>query len=303
MSNNYELSTVLSWIEIRRLRKKGMIDEETFIQYKHRLFDVLHSAGKYHLWNDEKYQVETLGYEKPNKSYIELRDKIDEEKPEGIFLFMDFIYNLGKDCVISRDNDYYSLFLFIRLADISTVFYNDFLNYHFNSADDKNFFIELIKGLTRDYDGTILKKGQTETINEWLGKKKRKNETGLKGPNSLIDIMNKPGQFEEKVCEKLAKNRCNNERHFVKTKVNEQVKDKTEKEYYWESDFQLLAVLHQHLLEHHYIHFNYKTLKDVVLRDLYCDFFHHKKMGESIFELNKRKNLYKKFQKIFFFIS
>ena len=72
MSNSYELSTVYSWSDIRKLKKQRIITDESYKGYLHYLFEIHHKAEKFHLWNDSEYQLKTLGFEEPASSYNEL---------------------------------------------------------------------------------------------------------------------------------------------------------------------------------------------------------------------------------------
>jgi len=295
----YALDTATSYQYIRKLRDAGTIDDESFYGYRRSLIDILFGKGKGIFWDDAEF-LQYLGYP-PDITHSSLTIELEEDKPEGIVLQGDYFYNLGKKVPIENTDPYYIYFLLVYLSCISTLVYEDFLNYHFEHTNlERDTFIQLIKGTVRDHVGILFQAGQVAAISEWM---KTKHKPGKVLPktseyNSLPEIF-KDSHKLEKICEQLSRNQDEKEKEFLIIKQNP---GSDLKEYYWNSDAQYLALLHKIIAPR----LGEKSLRipAPVLANLYADFFHVEctRGLEKVFQSGERNKLYTKFRTLFYFL-
>jgi len=228
---------------------------------------------------------------------IELR----KDKPEGVVLQGDYFYDLGKKVPIENTEPYYTNFLLVYLSCISTLVYEDFLNYHYEHTNlERDTFIQLIKGAVRNHVGILFQAGQVAAIGEWIKSKYKPGKVLPKTSeyNSLPKIF-KDSHKLEGICEKLSKHQDEKEKEFLIIKQNS---GSDLKEYYWNSDVQYLALLHKIIAPR----LGVKSLHipAPVLADLYADFFHVESTRglEKVFQSDERSKLYTKFWNLFYFL-
>jgi hypothetical protein len=135
LGSEFEICSVNTLLNIRGLRNENKISDEQFEKYKSLIVKVLHKAGEYYLWNDEKL-ARLLGY-----NYIDSIEELyhikEENSLDTILINVNLAYNLGKRVVINGSNPYYFIFLAIQLASSHTMYFKKILEFHFRRLKER----------------------------------------------------------------------------------------------------------------------------------------------------------------------
>lgn len=300
MGSEFEICSVNTLLNIRGLRNENKISDEQFEKYKSLIIKVLHNAGEYYLWNDEKL-ARLLGHNYID-SVEELQNIKEENSLDTIHINLNVVYNLGKRVVIDDSNPYYFIFLAIQLAASHTMYFKRILDFHFRRLNiEHSKFIENLKVWIWENPDNLLSSGQIEAIKDWISNKriKKSESPSLKGSKNLLSILNNPNNFKDNICKKLLQHKDENGNFFVN-----EIRDQRSSSYIftWNTEGQLLAALHEHLCLCGYVDKYYLNQN---CAEYYCQFFNypHSDGIKRQFAKKKRKEIYSFKQKLFSFIS
>lgn len=300
MSDKFEISTVNSLSNIRELRNEDKISAEQIEKYKSLIIEILHNAGEYYLWTDEKL-ARLLSYDYID-SLDELQYIIEENSLDTIHIIMDFVYNLGKRVVIDDYNRYYFIFLAVQLAASHTMYFKKILDLHFGRLSIPHTkFMENLKVWTWENPDGLLSSGQIEAIKDWISDKriKKSDSPSLNGGKNLLSILNNPNSFKDNICKKLLQHKDEDGNFFLN-----EIRDQKSNSYIysWNTEGQILAALHEHLILCGYVDKYYLNQN---CAEYYCQFFNypHTEGIKRQFAKKKRKEIYSFKQKLFSFIS